>query len=171
MWDLDKRPEYFIGVVEDITEKIDAERARQDSDQRLTLAQSAARLGLWDHDLRTGVTVTSEEYARLRGLRPGDRRLTHEEWLRLILPDDRERIQAALRETIERTHVWDTEFRVVWPDGSVHWLFAKGQVFHDDSGSPFAWQASASISPSENVLEEGCARAKSVFATWPTRLR
>jgi PAS domain S-box-containing protein len=136
VWDADKRLQYFIGVVEDITEKMGAERARQDSDQRLTLAQSAARLGLWDHDLRTGVTVTSGEYARLRGLQPEDGRLTHEEWLGLIYPHDRERVQAALQESIERTHVWDMEFRVVWPDGSVRWLYGKGQVFLDHAGHP-----------------------------------
>jgi PAS domain-containing protein len=32
--------------------------------------------------------------------------------------------------------MWDTEFRVTWPDGSVHWLLAKGQVFFDDAGRP-----------------------------------
>jgi PAS domain S-box-containing protein len=40
-----------------------------------------------------------------------------------------------LRESIEKTHSWDTEFRVVWPDGSIHWLLGKGKVFLDDSGT------------------------------------
>jgi PAS domain S-box-containing protein len=41
-----------------------------------------------------------------------------------------------LRESIERRHSWDIEFRVVWPDGSVHWLLAKGKVYLDDSSRP-----------------------------------
>ena len=45
-------------------------------------------------------------------------------------------MQAALQESIERTHVWNTEFRVAWPDGSIHWLLGKGSVFLDDSGQP-----------------------------------
>ena len=45
-------------------------------------------------------------------------------------------MQAEYQESIERTHMWDTEFRVTWPDGSVHWLLAKGQVFLDDAGRP-----------------------------------
>jgi PAS domain S-box-containing protein len=53
-----------------------------------------------------------------------------------VHPDDRERLQSILRESIERTHVWDTEFRVRWPDGSIHWLLGKGTVFLDDSGQP-----------------------------------
>src|SRR5690242_10691181 len=56
-------PQYFVTVVEDITEKVQAERALQDSEQRLALAASASRLGLWDSDLRSGITMTSGEYA------------------------------------------------------------------------------------------------------------
>jgi PAS domain S-box-containing protein len=37
---------------------------------------------------------------------------------------------------LEHTHFWDTEFRVVWPDGTVHWLLGKGKVFVDDFGLP-----------------------------------
>ena len=51
-------------------------------------------------------------------------------------PDDRERLKARLKESIEKTHFWDHEFRVVWPDGSVHWLLGKGQVFLDESDRP-----------------------------------
>jgi two-component system cell cycle sensor histidine kinase/response regulator CckA len=134
--DHDNLPKYFIAVVEDITGRVQAEQALRDREQQLVMAQSAARLGLWDHDLRTGVTVTSGQYARLHGLEPDHPRLTHEEWLGLIHPDDRERIKAALQQSIERTHVWDTEFRVVWPNGSVHWLLGKGQVFLGDAGRP-----------------------------------
>jgi PAS domain-containing protein len=65
--DHDNRPKYFVSVVEDITEKIQAERALRDSEQRLTLAQNAAQLGVWDCDLRTNITVISGEYAKLHG--------------------------------------------------------------------------------------------------------
>jgi PAS domain S-box-containing protein len=43
---------------------------------------------------------------------------------------------ALLRESVERTHVWDTEFRVVWPNGSIRWLLGKGRVFLDGLGRP-----------------------------------
>jgi PAS domain S-box-containing protein len=108
----------------------------QQSQQRLTLAQNAARLGVWDCDLRTNLTVVSREYATIHGLEPGHPPLTHENWMKLVHPADRERVQALLRMSLERTHSWDTEFRVVWPDGSVHWLLGKGKVFLDESGLP-----------------------------------
>jgi len=134
--DHDNLPQYFIAVVEDITEKIKAERALNESERRLELALGAAGLGFWDRDLRTGVTVISGEYARLHGLAPNHAPLSHEEWLKLVHPDDRNRVDEQYRQSLERTHFWDTEFRLVWPDGSVHWILAKGRVFLDNLGCP-----------------------------------
>ena len=129
-------PQCFIFVVEDVTEKIKAEHALRDSQRRLALAQSASRLGLWDYDVSANTTEISGEYAQLHGLPPDHPPLTHEEWLGLVHPDDRERVRALLRESFERTHIWDAEFRVVWPDGSVHWLGGKGKVFLNESCRP-----------------------------------
>jgi PAS domain S-box-containing protein len=81
------------------------------------------------------VTVFSGEYARLYGLHPDHPPLPHEEWLQLVHPLDRERVEMALRKSIEDTHSWDAEFRVIWPDGSTHWLFGKGEVLLDESGA------------------------------------
>ncbi len=135
--DRDNLPKYIIAVVEDITQEIQAEHALRDSEQRLTLAQDAAHLGVWDRDLRTNVIVSSGQYASLYGLPPDHRPLKYEEWLRLIHPDDRERVQSVVREATKGASVWDTEFRVVWPNGSIHWIDCKGTVFFDDDGRPF----------------------------------
>jgi two-component system cell cycle sensor histidine kinase/response regulator CckA len=132
----DNEPKYFIAVVEDITQKVQAERALRDSERRLVLAQNAAHLGVWDRDLRKDTIETSGEYAGLYGLPPDHPPLTYEAWLSLIHPEDRERIRELMRDTVKRTHVWDAEFRVVWPDDSVHWLLGKGTVFLDEAGHP-----------------------------------
>ena len=127
------KPQYFITVVEDVTERIQAERALRDSEQRLTLAQNAAYLGVWDRDMRTDVITICGKYAELLGLSPDRTTLPHDEWVSLIHPDDRERVHALRREARERTHAFDAEFRVIWPNGSVHWLHAKGTVLLDES--------------------------------------
>jgi PAS domain S-box-containing protein len=134
--DCDNVPQYFIAVVEDITERINAERALRDSEQRLTLAQNAAHLGMCEWDLSTNLFRHSEEYARLYGLSPDDPPLTLEDLAKRTHPDDRELVQASIRNALELTHAWDTEYRVLWPDGSVHWLHSKGAVFLDASGLP-----------------------------------
>ena len=129
-------PACFIVVIEDIAGRIQADRAVEESEQRLELALGAAGLGFWERDLRTGVTVISGEFARLHGLPLNHPPLTHEEWLQLVHPDDRNRVDEQYRQSLERTHLWDTEFRLLWPDGSVHWLLAKGQIFLDDLKRP-----------------------------------
>jgi PAS domain S-box-containing protein len=132
----DNQPRYFISVVEDITERVQAEQALRESEQRLSLAQSAAHMGVWHLDLATHEITFSADYARLYGLASDRRTLTHQEWLSMIHPDDRGRVQTLIRETLEQSHIWDAEYRVVWPDGTVHWLLAKGTVFLDDSHRP-----------------------------------
>jgi PAS domain S-box-containing protein len=135
--DSENRPLYFIAVVEDITDKVSADRARRESEERLRIAQSAARLAVWDRDLRSNMISASGDYDGLFGLAPGHPPLTFEDWLVLIHPEDRDQVRARIRDTIERRHVMDMEFRVVWPDGSIHWLLAKGKVLVDEAGQPF----------------------------------
>ena len=133
--DNDDRPQSFISVVEDITERIQAESALRQSEQRLTLVQSAAHLGICEWDLRSDIVTYSGEYAQLYGLAPGHP-LTRAALRDQIHPDDRERFVAGVQGAVEQTHAWNTEYRVLWPDGSVHWLLSKGSVFLNDSGLP-----------------------------------
>ena len=132
--DQDNQPQYIIAVVEDITEKSQAEQSLRDAERRLVLAQNAAHLGIWDRDLSKNVIITSGNYNSLYGLAPDHPPLTCDEWLDLVHPDDRQRVENLLRDAHQQIRAWDTEFRVVWPDGSVHWLLGKGTVFLDESG-------------------------------------
>jgi PAS domain S-box-containing protein len=129
-------PQYFISVVEDITDRIQAEHALRETERRLALAQSAAHLGAWDWDLLTDAHLVSGEYLLLYGLPPDHPPITYQKWLELVHPEDRERVQTLVREAIEQTRVWDAEFRVLWSDGSVHWLLGKGTVLQDHTGRP-----------------------------------
>jgi len=106
----------------------------RDGRRHLGLAESAAHVAVWECDLRTKVTTFSGEYNKLYGLAAGQRALTDDEWLSLIHPEDRERVRAHIHDTLTRTHIWDEEFRVIWPDGSIHWLLGRGTVFQDETG-------------------------------------
>jgi PAS domain S-box-containing protein len=127
---------YFIAILEDITQRIEGAQALRQAEQRLMLAQSAAHLGVWYRDWGTNVISVSGEYSRLHGLAPDRVTVTQEEWICAIHPDDRERVEALRRESRERTHSFNAEYRVRRPDGIVHWLLAKGAVLLNDSGRP-----------------------------------
>jgi PAS domain S-box-containing protein len=124
-------PIYFISVIEDITDRIQAKRALRESEQRLRLALSAG-VGVWDCDLRAKAPALSPQYSRVFGQPP----LNHAEWFKLVHPDDRERVLAVARDSIDRVSEWDAEYRLLRPDGSVRWLLSKGTVVCGDDGRP-----------------------------------
>jgi two-component system cell cycle sensor histidine kinase/response regulator CckA len=148
--DPDGHPQYFVAVVEDITEKVQAERTLRESQQRLALALSAARLGVWDCNLKTKEIVLSP----IGGLYHRNP-LSQADWLSLIHPDDRERVVALAHESLEGRHQWEGEYRVVLPDASIRWMHSKATVLVDDAGEPVRM-----VGVSQDVAEREQAEAK-----------
>jgi PAS domain S-box-containing protein len=126
----------IVGMARDITGYKRAEEALRMSQQRLELSQEAGGIGTWDWDIVTNQKHCSKEYWRLYGLPKGDLAPPPEEWLQLVHPEDRARIGKELNRALDGIGHYNTEFRVVWPDGTVHWLFGKGEVFRDFNGKP-----------------------------------
>lgn len=120
----------------DITERKKAEEALVESRSRLLLAQQAARMGTFDWNIQSGVNTWSPEMESMYGLTPGSFAGSQSAWEELVHPDDREKAIASVRRGVESGAPVEDEWRVVWPDGSVHWLFGRFQVFTDDSGTP-----------------------------------
>jgi PAS domain-containing protein len=78
----------------------------------------------------------SSQYGPLYGLRPGDVAPSFEGWLELIHPEDQVWLSEELKRVLESADHFSAEFRVVWPDGTIHWLYGKGQVLRDSLGNP-----------------------------------
>jgi PAS domain S-box-containing protein len=97
---------------------------------------SAARMGLWSRDLVTGVLSWSAEHEQLFGLEVGSFDGTEETCRRLVHPEDQVALWATFYQSIEDRSVFQAEFRTVWPDGSVHWIEARGQAVYDEAGQP-----------------------------------
>jgi PAS domain S-box-containing protein len=105
--------------------------------ERLEDALEAGQMGTWDWDLRTNEVVCSPQLEVIHGQVPGSSGQTFEARLADVHPDDAERVRAAfLASIVEGEH--QLEYRIVWPDGSVHWVEARGRVVRDESGAPIA---------------------------------
>jgi len=129
-------PTGTIGVHMDITGRKQAEETLRSSQQRLELAQAAAGIASYEWDINTGVGRCSELFPALYGLPPAEIGPPQEQWLELIHPDDRAGVLEQLAQTLEGNGSCNTEFRVIWPDGTLHWLFARGTMLRDSRGNP-----------------------------------
>ncbi len=116
------------------TERRESEEALRQSEARLMLALDAAHMGSWDSNLLTGELAWSQAVAPLFGLEPDAFGGTREAFYKCVHVDDRELVKQAVTRAAEEGVDFDVEHRVVWPDGSIHWLENKGRVFRDDTG-------------------------------------
>ena len=101
----------------------------------LRLAQAEAGIGIWEWDAATDRTRCSPFARQLYGLTPGDEMPHGEAFLAMIHEEDREPMRAVLANALVSGR-FEAEFRVVWPDGSTHWLLGRGEASVDGSGTP-----------------------------------
>jgi GAF domain-containing protein/PAS domain-containing protein len=122
-------------VVTRIREERDAQlRVVGPEAQRLRLALAAGGMGTWRWDLSAGRVVWDAAQEQLFGLQPGSFDGSFDTYAGLLHPEDRDTALAAVRYGMERGTSWQFEHRVVWPDGSVHWLEGRGEPVRDAGG-------------------------------------
>jgi two-component system, cell cycle sensor histidine kinase and response regulator CckA len=104
-----------------------AERDARATDERWRVAVYAARIGTWETDLATDRIICSDTFIDMIGLPPGSAAPTREEFMQLVHPDDQPAFAQAQGRVLDTDGV-TLEFRVVWPDGSVHWLYMRAHT-------------------------------------------
>jgi PAS domain S-box-containing protein len=125
-----------VDLITDISEEKKSREALRINQERLALAQKAARLGSFEWNIQTNEVIWSEETETIYGLPPGGFSGGYEDWAKHVHPEDRPVAEETVRRAIVDGLQYNTEYRVVWPDGSIHWLQTRGKVFCDDAGRP-----------------------------------
>ncbi len=113
-----------------------SEYYRERDRERLRTAQSFAEIGTWEWNLETGELFWTEMIPMLFGQAEGDLETSYENFISAVHPEDREKVEAGIKGTLERDEPYRVEHRVVWPDGTVRWLREAGSVNRSEDGTP-----------------------------------
>jgi PAS domain S-box-containing protein len=127
---------FGITVLRARIERKQAEESLRMMNERYTLATRAGRLGVWDWDLLKNELVWDDRMYALYGVKREDFVGAYEAWLQGVHPDDRAASDEVSKQAQRGEREYDTEFRVVWPDGTIHWLQAYGQFVRDAQCKP-----------------------------------
>ena len=123
-------------IIHDITERKQMEESLRQVTDRLTLAVRVSSLGIWDYDVVNNKLVWDEHMHSLYGITPDQFSGAFEAWQSGIHPEDRLRADEEVQLALRGEKDFDTEFRVIWPDGTTHNIRGIGLVQRDASGQP-----------------------------------
>ncbi|MFN8469130.1 MAG: PAS domain S-box protein [Caldilineaceae bacterium] len=129
--------ELVCAIMHDITERRQAEQAVVRSEAALKHAQQVAHVGYWTWDIPSNTVTGSDEAWHIYGLDPETRVMDYDTatW-QVMHPDDREWVQAKILQLRAERRLFDEEYRVVWPDGSVHYVHVMpDEIVLDENGN------------------------------------
>jgi PAS domain S-box-containing protein len=122
---------------------------------RLQLAIEVAQIGYWDYDCKTNKVEWSDGHHKLYGIKLEEFGGTLDHVQECVHPDDRQQGIDNLNKAMEHNVPFDNTYRVIYPDGSIHWLHSYGHVFKDRDSKPMKiFGVTRDITTSKNAREE-----------------
>jgi len=129
-------PDRMAGIVQDITDRKRSEEALRENEIRLLQALQVSGAGTWDWNITDGEIVWSPSLFELFGLDFKKTPASFNLWNSVLHPDDKDVANRRIEDALEQHKDLDSEYRILHPDGEVHWINARGQGIYDDSGRP-----------------------------------
>jgi PAS domain S-box-containing protein len=125
-----------LSVTSDISERVRAQRALHEAEERMRFALEASRLGVWDMNLKTDVTYWSETCEVLHGLERGTFGKSLPAFVDCIHPEDREAVLQTIDNAIREHRDAEIEYRTLWRNGTERRISSSAHFFYDDTGVP-----------------------------------
>jgi len=132
------RPQFSV-VAKDITDRKRAEAILAHREEQIRLTLEFTHIGTWEWDVQTGHTTWNDNHFRLMGLDPAiaiSASDLYARWRNAIHPDDVESVEHALHHALATHTDYEAEYRVIHPDGSIHWLAGRGRGLYTPTGEP-----------------------------------
>jgi len=124
----------YLAIAKDITAQKKSEESLYSMTDRLQLATLAAKMGIWDYDIEKKLLIWDKTVYQLFGANPDEKVPPENIWERYIHPDDKARVLDTIDNALKHEYLFEHEFRVIWPDGSVHTLKSDALVKRDSTG-------------------------------------
>src|SRR5215472_3235939 len=125
----------YIGSCVDVTELVNKDQALRESEERMRVAAEAINLGIWEWDLTKDEIWATNARRALVGW-PASGKIALNDFMRRLHPEDRDRVQQIIDDAIHSGEDFDSEYRLILPDGVVRWMSTRGSVQFDSSGKP-----------------------------------
>ena len=126
----------WFGTNTDITERKEVEEDLLLAAERVRLAVVAGSVGIWDYDIANKILIWDDQMMHLYGVTRDTFGNVYASWRAGLHPEDQQRADEEIQLALRGEKEFDTEFRVVWSDGTIHTLRAYGTVWRDASGKP-----------------------------------
>jgi len=126
----------IVGSSTDITDRKTIEKELMITNERLNTAVNAAHIGVWEWDIINDNLIWDENMYELYGTLPGETTDALKKWTESLHPEDREEALAQLEKVKNGEQNFDSQFRVIWPDGTVRYLRAFAELIRDSAGHP-----------------------------------
>jgi PAS domain S-box-containing protein len=102
--------------------------------KRLTLALEATNVGVWDWDIITNKLYWTPQQEMIFGYEAGTPERHYKDWSDRVHPDDIEAIEAGAKTVTIDYPEYHFKYRIIWPDGSIHWIQGLGRFYYDENG-------------------------------------
>src|SRR5438552_3163547 len=140
------------------------EAALRESEARINLATNAANLGLWIWNIPGDELWVTEKWRELFGFADSEP-VTFDRLLQIVHPGDREHMKQVVQHMFERGGEYESEYRVIRPDGSTRWILGHGSVELDELGkAAFARGVSRDVTK-RKIAEEELGEREARFRT------
>ncbi len=133
--------------------------------RHLRVAQSLAHLGSWDWEIESGEIRCSNEVHRIFGREPGSYHTTFEVLVSALLPEDHDRVVAAINDALGGKAPLDLEYKIVRPSGDVRMIHCCGEVLRDDKGTPCRMSGSVQDITERKRMEEAVRESEDRYRT------